>query len=185
MAPISLPNLASLPSPAFSNRLPSIQPKWPNTIQWQFGDPKELAFSGLFDSSLIHFSAPYRDLHKRSEIETITPAGDIEPTEDTDIKGHSGFFYEGYESILSKPYPTKGVKTYENYLDKERLTAAIARGAKVNDKEVQDIIAPATEELAKTDDAYEKDAIMNMIWSAVMEGLMRGDKNGGENNQPR
>ena len=182
MAPISLPNFTSLASPAFLRHLPSIQLKWPDTIQWQFGDPKELAFSGLFDSSLTQFNPPHRGLHKRSELETMTPAGDVEPTDDTDIKGHSGFFYEGYENILSKPYPTKGVKTYENYLDRERLTAAIARGAKVNDKEVQDIIAPATAELAKTDDVYEKDEIMNMIWGAVMEGLMRGDKNRGSNN---
>jgi hypothetical protein len=169
----------------FFKHLPSIQLKWPDTIQWQLGDPKELAFSGLFDSSLIQINPPHRGLHKRSELETITRAGDVGPTEDTDTKGHSGFFYEGYENILSKPYPTKGVKTYENYLDRERLTAAIARGAKVNDKEVQDLIAPATEELAKTDDVYERDEIMNMIWGAVMEGLLRGDKIRGGNNQPR
>src|SRR5208282_1323203 len=102
MAPISLPNFTSLPSPMFLQRLPSIQLKWPDTIQWQLGDPKELAFSGLFDSP-IKFNPPHRDLHKRSELETIIPAGNVEPTEDTDIKGHSGFFYEGYENILSKP----------------------------------------------------------------------------------
>ena len=52
-------------------------------------------------------------------------------------------------------------------------------------KKFRTSLRPANEELAKTDDVYEKDEIMNMIWGAVMEGLMRGDKNRGGNNQAR
>ena len=86
--------------------LPSIQSEVARiTIQWQLGDPKELAFSGPFDSSLIQFNPPHRDLHKRSELETVTPAGNVEPIDDTDIKGYSGFFYEGYERHFVKTVP--------------------------------------------------------------------------------
>src|SRR5271169_5320216 len=113
-------------------------------------------------------------LHQRTSSQSTTPT----------LRDIPDFFYEGYEGILSKQYPTKGVKTYSNFLDKDRLTAVIAGGAKIRDEEVQKIIAPAAELLDKTDDVYEKDEIMNMIWGAVMEGLMnpgtdRSAKQGG------
>jgi predicted DNA-binding protein YlxM (UPF0122 family) len=145
-------------------------------INWSLGDPKLLAFSGGVDWSSV---VPIKT--KRSQAEASNPLIPIDNeqlVDDTDARGYSGFFYEGYEGILSKPYPTKGVKSFEEYLDKDHLMAVIAGGARVNDKEVQDIIAPATEQLAKTSNLYEKDQIMNMIWGAIMEGLLRGDRDG-------
>lgn len=146
-------------------------------INWKQGDPEWLASSGSVDWSRVE---PIKNpMQKRSQVEAsqpLIPIDNKQPVDDTDAKGYSGFFYEGYEDILSKPYPTKGVKSFEEYLDKDRLIAVIAGGARVNDEEVQDIIAPATEQLAKTNNLYEKDEIMNMIWGAIMEGLQQGDR---------
>lgn len=50
--------------------------------------------------------------------------------DDTEAKERYGIFFDGYYGNLSKPYPTKGVKSYETFPDGDRLTAAIADRAK-------------------------------------------------------
>jgi hypothetical protein len=136
-------------------------------INWKSGGPEQLNVRGL------DWSAAELHLYPLSKRATVgAPQNDIDAADD---KEYSGFFYEGYEDILSKPYPTKGVKSYDDLLDKEALRSAIAAGARVNSKEVEEILGPAREQLDKLEDPYEKDSIMNMIWDTISEGLFLGD----------
>jgi hypothetical protein len=136
-------------------------------INWKTGGPEQLNTRG------VDWSAA--ELHLSSVIKRATVDAPQNDVDDTDDKGYSGFFYNGYEDILSKPYPTKGVKSFDDLLDKEALRAAIAAGARVNSEEVEGILAPAREQLDKLENQYEKDSIMNMIWDTISEGLFLGD----------
>jgi hypothetical protein len=168
------------------HRLESAQPfvqTWNEAaakISWQFGDPAQLNPSSQVDWSTAkvrhHYAHPLR---KRSAPATLpnhhVPSRDEKPVSDTDEKGRSDFIFKGYEDILSAPYPTKGVKTFDDLLDRDSLREVIAKGARVLDPEVQEILAPVTEQLRRTTDPYERDQIMNMIWDTIEQGMLLGD----------
>jgi hypothetical protein len=85
-------------------------------------------------------------IHLNKLSQPNTSAEDVS-INDTDAKEHSRLFFEGYDRILSKLYPTKGMKSYETFANKDRLTAAFAGRAKVIDKLIQEIKAPATKRI--------------------------------------